>query len=205
MNIFKRLFKLNKLKSSQKEDEYQIAYQHAKKVMRHGHLNMGSYSDDVDVEMWLPEMNSYNVTILCDRLLIKNGKIREGIFAITGEVFKYISIFNIEQQSSGFKILEKIKEEGKPDMLFLKVSPEHVKSELMIPNEEYVWGGFTWGKDERSTPTNEEETTHTVPSSKYGHQFILNFSVSGEFGLEIYFIPKNGGDPIGVFSKSFLL
>ncbi len=170
---------------------------------------MGSYADDVDVLMGLPEMNCYNVTVLCDRLLMNKGKIREGVLAITGEVFRYISILNLEQQSSGFRILKKVEEEGRPEVLLLKVSPEDVKEKLIIPNKEYVWGGFTWGENYRKPDIlgpfhfNIIKTTHQVPTAKYGHRFILNFSVSGEFGLDMFFIPKDGGETKWIFSKSF--
>ena len=197
--------------SDTKDQSYEEVLQHIKQTMSHGHLNMGAFSEHVDVEAWLPEFNSCNVTIFCDRLLIKDGKVKEGIIAITDEVFKYISILNIEQQSSGFKIIDKIEKEGKPDVLLLKVCPEDVKDNLIIPNQEYVWGGFVWGKDFRGdqfdqnkgSSSHEKEKTHLVPTSKYGHRFILNFSVSGEFNLSIFFIPKGGGKPVWLFEKSF--
>ena len=187
--------------------EYEEARKRVMQLMGHGSLNMGSYADDVEVKMGLPEMNCYNVTILCDKLLMKNGKTREGILAITGEVFNYISILNLEQQSSGFRILKKVQEKDMPEVLLLKVSPEDVKEELIIPNKEYVWGGFTWGESYRKpdtlNPSDIVKTTHQVPTAKYGHRFILNFSVSGEFGLDMYFIPNDGGEPTWIFSKSF--
>ena len=189
------------------EQEYDEAKKRFMQLTSHGFLNMGSYADDVEVKMWLPEMNCYNVTVLCDKLLVKNGKTREGIIAITGEVFKHISILNLEQQSSGFRIVEKKNEISKPEVLLLKVSPEDIKEELIIPNKEYVWDGFIWGDQYRYPdtlyPFDIAKTTHQVPTSKYGHRFILNFSVSGEFGLDIYFIPKDGGETIKIFSKSF--
>lgn len=189
------------------DHEYEEARKRVMQLMSHGSLNMGSYSDDVEVKMGLPEMNCYNVTVLCDKLLMKNGKTREGVLAITGEVFDYISILNLEQQSSGFRILKKIKEKDMLEVLLLKVSPEDVKEELIIPNKEYVWDGFTWGvntpKHHPFNPFITIKTTHEVPTAKYGHRFILNFSVSGEFNLDMYFIPTDGSETKWIFSKSF--
>jgi hypothetical protein len=45
--------------------------QRIREIMMHEHLNMGSYSDYVDVKLWLREMNGINVTIFLDRLLEK--------------------------------------------------------------------------------------------------------------------------------------
>ena len=45
--------------------------QSIREIMMHEHLNMGSYSDYVDVKLWLREMNGINVTIFLDRLLEK--------------------------------------------------------------------------------------------------------------------------------------
>ena len=56
---------------------------HLVNIMGHGHLNMGSYSDDVDVHLWLPEMNGVNVTMLCDRLVDKGNETDGFIFLIT--------------------------------------------------------------------------------------------------------------------------
>lgn len=187
--------------------EYEEARKRVMQLAGHGSLNMGSYADDVDVKMGLPEMNYYNVTVLCDKLLMKNGKAREGVIAITGEVFKNISILNLEQQSSGFRILKKMKEKDMPEVLLLKVSPEDIKEELIIPDKEYVWDGFAWGENYRNpdtlNPSDIVKGTHQVPTAKYGHRFILNFSVSGEFNLDMYFIPKDGGKTKWIFSKSF--
>lgn len=116
--------------------EYARACQRVREIMSHGHLNMGVYSNDVDVEMWLPEMNNANVTILCDRLLVSKRGIKEGFFAITGEVFRNISILNLEEQSSGFKIVGQYKSDGN-EVLLLKNSPKYLKERLVIPDKEY--------------------------------------------------------------------
>lgn len=192
--------------SDMENREYEDARRRLKIAMSHGCLNMGAYSEDVDVKLWLPEFNYVNVTVFCDRLLMKNGKLREGLLAITGEVFRYISIQNLEQQSSGFKIIDKIKKENGQEILLLKVSPEDVKNELIIPDKEYIWDGFVWGDEFchlGDKGDNKEKTTHLVPTSNYEHQFILNFSVSGEFNIDMYFVPRENQKPIWLFSKSF--
>ena len=213
MNIFRKLFRKCKSQSNSDQNEYeQICQQVIDSLERRDftdlsnqmYLNMGSYSEILDVHLWLPEMNRMNVTILCDRLVLMEKGIREGVFAITGEVYKYISVSNLEQQSSGFKIVEKANLEKRPNVLLLKVGPEYVKRELVIPNREYVEDGFEWRKDSFSTIAPPiEETTHNVPTSKYRHHFILNFTVLGEFNLDIFFIEKDGKIPVKIFRKSF--
>lgn len=49
-------------------------YRRLKEAMSHGHLNMGAYCKDVDVEICLPEFNAYNTTLFCDRLLKPHGE-----------------------------------------------------------------------------------------------------------------------------------
>lgn len=95
-------------------DEYETIKQRIKQMMDHGHLNMGSFSDDVDVKLWLPEMGGYNVTIFCDRLMERYRE--EGfVFLMTGKGdINCLSILNIEEQSSGFKLFKQVED----DVLF---------------------------------------------------------------------------------------
>lgn len=91
--------------------------------MRHGYLNMGSYSNDIDVRLWLPEMNGINVTMFYDRLFEKYDEPDGFIFLITdkGDI-NCLSILNIEDQSSGFEIYKQESREDK-DILIMKVKP----------------------------------------------------------------------------------
>lgn len=172
--------------------------------MRHGHLNMGSYSDDVDVKMWLPEMNGVNTTIFCDRLIAKYG---DGLMFIHTEI-ECISRMNIEYQSSGFKLLDTIMDEGS-QMLVLESSPQFVKKHLFIPKD---WEtGFSWcPRVQQFGPVKPEGWLYgedldfdKVETAQYGHKYILNFSCSGEFNLEIYFKPMCEENPVMIFEKSY--
>lgn len=168
-----------------------------KSIMGHGHLNMGSYSDDVDVYLWLPEMNSINVTMFCDRLVGKSNETGGFIFLITdkGDI-NCLSVLNIEDQSSGFEIYEQESNENK-DILIMKVSPNKTKKELRIPDD--CWSGFVWGNHQSDRPI----PSHGVPTSKFNCKYILNFSVCGEFNLEVYYVPEGEGKPVWLLKKSF--
>jgi len=170
---------------------------HIENFMGHGHLNMGTYSDDVDVSLWLPEMNSVNVTMFCDRLIEKSNEPGGFIFLITdkGDI-NCLSILNIEDQSSGFEIYKQEYNENK-DILIMKVTPSKIKKELRIPND--CWSGFIWGNQQ----SDHSILSHGVPTSKYNCKYILNFSVSGEFNLEVYYVPVGEGKPVWLFGKSF--
>ena len=184
--------------------EYEKARERIKKKMEHGNLLCGSYCEDVDVKLWLPEMNAVNTTILCDRLIAKYGF---GCMFLHTEL-SCISQLNIEYQSSGFHLIDTIKETNM-EMLVLKADPTYIRSNLFIPNE---WEtGFTWSPivqkygfvRPKYIPFENDRHYQKVPTSQYGHKFILNFSVSGEFGLEIYFLSENEEEPMLIFSKSY--
>ena len=170
--------------------------------MGHGHLNMGQYADDIDVKMWLPEMNSVNTTIFCDRLI---EKYNDGIIAIRTEL-SCISTLNIEYQSSGFSVMKEDHENG---IMLLKVDPSKIKKHLFIPKK---WmSGFIWSENYMQhgiiyKPKNmlfcTELHYNKVPIQPYAHKYILDFSVSGEFSLEIYFMNKKN-EPFMIFSKSY--
>ena len=172
--------------------------------MRHGYLNMGSYSDEIDVKMWLPEMNGVNTTILCDRLITKYG---DGLMFIHTEI-GCISRMNIEYQSSGFKLVDTIMDEG-CQFLVLKSSPQFVKKHLLVPRDWLT--GFSWcprvqkfGPVKPSGyPFMQDPHYAKIETAQYGHKFILNFSCSGEFNLEIFFKPMCEEDPIMIFEKSY--
>lgn len=185
---------IRKLKGEQSYDEIR---QRIREMMSHGHLNMGSYSDDVDVKLWLREMNGINVTIFLDRLLEKKGVFDGFVFLVTkkGEL-NYLSLLNIEDQSSGLKKFELYSDDDK-DILVMKVSPKDVKSELHIPNDR--WSGFASGKEQPDNPI----PWHGVSTEQYNSKYILNFSVYGEFKLEIYYLHDGNDEPIRLFKKGF--
>ncbi len=119
--------------------------QRIREIMMHEHLNMGSYSDYVDVKLWLREMNGINVTIFLDRLLEKNEVLDGFIFLVTDKGdLNCLSLLNIEDQSSGLKLYKQYSDdENDNDILVMKVSPNDVKRELRIPDD--CCSGFTWG------------------------------------------------------------
>lgn len=85
-------------------------------------LPYSSCSDDVEVKLWLPEMNGVNVTIFCDRLI--NGKNEKGSpIALVTDLgcINCLSVLNIEQQSSGFKKGSQIDIDDK-SILFMEVT-----------------------------------------------------------------------------------
>lgn len=171
--------------------------QRIRERMRHGHLNMGSYSDDVDVRLWLPEMNGINVTMFCDRLISKYDEPDGYVFLITDKGdLNCLSVLNIEDQSSGFK-LYKLDSAEDMDILVMEVDPGNIKRELSIPDDR--WSGFSWWNKQPDCPI----PSHGVSTERYNSKFILNFSVSGEFNLEIYYVPKGDDGPVWLFGKSF--
>lgn len=193
MSIFERLLKKDKSEIQSYED----MRLRIKNAMGHGHLNMGAYSDDVDVSLWLPEMNGTNVTIFFDRLVKKHSGQDGFVFLITdkGDI-NCLSVLNIEDQSSGFKFYKQ-ECDGEKELLILETNPNHITKELKIPDD--CWNGFVWGNKQPDKPI----PSHGVPTSKYKSKYILDFSVSGEFHLEIYYVPKYDGQPIWVLGKSF--
>ena len=184
--------------------ELEEARRLVREKMSHGFLNMGSYSADVDVKMWLPEMNNVNTTIFCDRLITKYG---DGLMFIHTET-ECISRMNIEYQSSGFKLLDTIMDED-CQFLVLKSSPHFVKKHLLVPKDWIT--GFAWcprvqkfGPVKPSGfPFMQDPNFTKVKTAQYGHKFILNFSCCGEFNLEIYFKPMCEENPIMIFEKSY--
>ena len=45
--------------------------------------------------------------------------------------------------------------------------------------------------------------THNVPVSKFGHSYILNFTVCGEFELDIFYCHGDGSDFMKIFRQNF--
>ena len=186
--------------------ELEEARRLVREIMRHRHLNMDSHSDDIDVKMWLPEMNGVNTTILCDRLIAKYGN---GLILIHTEN-ECISRMNIEYQSNGFKLLDTITDED-IQILVLKSGPQFVRKHLFIPKDWMT--GFSWYPQvQKSGPVKPVEIPFSqgvdsnfdkIETAQYDHKYILNFSCFGEFDLEIYFKSMYEENPIMIFEKSF--
>ena len=163
----------------------------------HDHFCMGSYSEDVDVTLWLPEMNSANVTIFCDRLFEKYNAFNGFIFLITGkDDIDCLSLLNIEDQSSGFEICKQSSTKDK-GILIMRANPCKIKDALKIPDDYSL--GFKWGNNQPDRPI----PSNSVPTSQYNSKYILNFSVSGEFDLNVYYLPNESENAIWLLGKSF--
>lgn len=202
MSLFNKLIGKRKTQQPSKEEEYQRAYRHIQEAMSHGHLNMGAYCDEVDVKLWLHEFNSINTTLFCDRLLKKHGEKGFFLMITNTQDLHCVSSLTLEQQSSGFKLCDVLKGEkwSDPGTIILKVDPEYVKDELTIMNADKMWEAFDW-HNQKSTIT--DGSTHQVPTSQFGHSYILNFSVIGEFNLDIYYMPSPDAQAIWVFGKGY--
>ena len=181
------------------EDDYRhkITVQRIMRKISHGCPNTGSYSEDVDIRLWLPEMNSVNVTMFCDRLFEKYNAFDGFIFLITAnDDINCLSVLNIEDQSSGFEICEKVSIENN-NMLIMRANPSKIKNELNIPDD--YRKGFEWGNHQPDLPI----PSHSVPTSQYNSRYILNFSVCGEFDLDVCYLPNDSENAIWLFGKYF--
>ena len=109
---------------------------------------------------------------------------------------------SLEQQSSGFKLCDVLRGEkwNDPGTIILEVGPKYVKEELTIMNEDKKWEAFGW---DNQNSTSILGHTHQVPTSQFGHSYILNFSVCGEFNLEIYYVSDLDAQAIWVFRKGY--
>lgn len=167
------------------------------KCVAHGCLDMGTHSADVDVEQWLPEMNAVNVTLLCDRLIDAEP---DGLMLLVtrkGDI-DCLSVLSIEGQSSGFMLYKRLCYENK-GVLLMKTCTSLIKQNLIIPDSGYWQSGFVWGEHHPYCLVPK----HSVPTEKYKNKYILNFSVSGEFDLDIYYCSKTEGLPRHILSQSY--
>lgn len=196
MNIWKKIFGRNKFFNIKERNPEQACQLMVEQVSK-GLLPSMTVCENVDVKQWLPEMNGVNVTILCDRLIGRFKK-ESGLFALITDLgcIDCLSVLNIEQQSSGFRIYKQMDYHDKT-ILFMEVSPDHVKSDLLIPND--YGDGFVWGNKLNGLPI----PSHAIPTDQYNNKYILNFSVCGEFCLDICFVPFKAVEPVLVLSKSF--
>lgn len=170
---------------------------------------------EVYVELWLEEMNSVNVTLFCDKLF--NGMNNpQGYFFLRTDFDDMccLALWNIEEQSSGFRMVDVYKD-GKYGYIVMQVCPKDVKKKLIIPNKgnkdglSASWLGFVHESDlvnwfqQRDKLSKPEIPTHLLSTKKYGNKYILNFSVVGEFDLDIFYIEGKGYEPKLVFSRGF--
>lgn len=177
-------------------------YRRLIEAMSQGHLNMGAYCDDVDVKLWMSEFNGINTTLFCDRLLKKHGQKGYFLLRTNTQDLNCVSLLTLEQQSSGFKLCEVLKGENWNDQgtVILKVGSAYVKDELTIMNKDNKWEAFGCHSQ---NPASILGHTHQVPTSQFGHSYILNFSVGGEFDLEIYYMPDPDAQAIWVLGKEY--
>lgn len=170
---------------------------------------------EVNVKLWLEEMNSVNVTLFCDKLFngIKNPK---GYFFLRTDVNDMccLGLWNIEEQSSGFRMVD-VYREGKYGYIVMQVCPEDVKNKLIIPDKNdkkglpASWLGFVHDSDlvnwfqQRDKLSKPSIPSHSLSTKKYGNKYILNFTVAGEFDLGIFYIERNGDEPKLIFSRGF--
>lgn len=168
---------------------------------------------EVYVELWLKEMNSVNVTFFCDKLFNDKNNPQGYFFLRTdGDDMGSIALWNIEEQSSGFRLVD-VYRDGKYGYIVMQVCPEEVKKKLFIPDKD-KYGfptmlGFIQESDlvnwfqQRDKLTKPKIPTHSLSTKKYGNKYILNFTVSGEFDLDIYYIERKGIEPKLIFSRGF--
>ena len=166
----------------------------------------GTRCDEIDVMLWLPELTRRNVTILCDRLLLDDIHAgRQGLIAITTcrDDLCCFSYWNIEEQSSGFRMKDYIlgAERHELSSVILEVNPSYVKDELIIPKD-YGEGFYRLGET-RKAPAFTDGNSRRISTSLYGQQFILNFTVGGEFRLYIDYYVQGDEDCMRIFERGF--
>ena len=170
------------------------------------HMRNGARCDEIEVKLWLPELTKCNVTLLCDRLLLDDINAgRQGLFILTtktGDICCF-SYWNIEEQSSGFKMKDYIMGENwnDPASVILEVNPSYVKDELIVPNN--VGEGFYKLGKPKSDLVFTDSNSRRVSTAHFGHDYILNFFVGGEFKLEIDYLPEGEENFKRIFHKGF--
>ena len=165
----------------------------------------GACCDEIEVNLWLPELTRHNVTIFCDRLVlddIYSGK--QGLIAITTRTSDIgcFSYWNIEEQSSGFKLMDFIMDDNQNmGSVILEVTPSYVKDDLIVPNNE--WEGYYRLGEPKSNLVYTDNNSRRFPTSLFGHQYILNFSVGGEFKLYIDYFLEGDTKHKRIFERGF--
>lgn len=195
----------------------------AKEAMTDGLLPGGTYDDRLDVHLWLPEMNSMNVTIKFDKFFEGQEDPNDYLFMRTGRGdMKCLSLINLEKQSSGFTLLD-VYESPEGDFALLQPNSGEVKDDVIIPDmKDYdtsnVCDGFVWSGRWSALPWYNDAIkwfryknytddafikSHPVSIKKYDSKYLLNFTVEDEFELAIYAMGVGCKGPRLVFSKGF--
>lgn len=125
-------------------------------------MRNGACCDEIEVKLWLPELTRRNVSILCDRLLLGDIHARKrGLIAITTRKKDLccFSYWNIEEQSSGFKMKDFIlgTEDHELCSVILEVNPSYVKDELIVPGLDGE--GFYKLGEAKETPSFTDENS----------------------------------------------
>ena len=185
--------------------EYEETRRQVRERMR-ARMRNGACCDEIEVKLWLPEFNNHNVTILCDRLLLDDINAgRQGFIILTTRTrdIGCFSYWNIEEQSSGFRMKDYIIGENRndPASIILEVNPSYVKDELIVPNN--VGEGCYELGNPRSNVVFTDSNSRRVSTAHFGYDYILNFSVAGEFRLEIDHLREGEDDLRQIFQKGF--
>ena len=152
----------------------------------------------IDARFWMKEFGGCNVTLLLDDFFEKTSK--SGIiYCLTGEARSaahYISVLTLDGLSSGVRVADRFDYEGE-GILALEVHPLLVKHLLLVPEDPFA--GFTW-KPYKADYIIKSRAMETL---ELNNRFILNFAVSGEFNLSLWYVPEGNSNPIYMFSKGF--
>ena len=191
--------------ANQEELEYEEARRLVRERMR-ARMRNGACCDEIEARLWLPELTRRNVTIFCDRLVLDDIKENRQAFIVittrTGDIGCF-SYWNIEEQSSGFRLKDYLvgEERRDPASVILDVNPTYVKEELVIPNN--VRDGYYKLGETKNNLIYSDNNSRKVSTSLYGHQYILNFTVGGEFNLEIGYFTQDDDDIRLIFKRGF--
>lgn len=191
--------------ANQEELEYEEARRLVRERMR-ARMRNGACCDEIEARLWLPELTRRNVTIFCDRLVLVDIKENRQAFIVittrTGDIGCF-SYWNIEEQSSGFRLKDYLvgEERREPASVILEVNPTYVKEELVIPNN--VRDGYYKLGETKNNLIYSDNNSRKVSTSLYGHQYILNFTVGGEFNLEIGYFTQDDDDIRLIFKRGF--
>lgn len=85
--------------------------------------------------------------------------------------------------------------------VILEVAPSYVKNDLIVPNNE--WEGYYRLGESKSNLVYTDNNSRRFPTSLFGHQYILNFSVGGEFKLFIDYFLEGGTNQKRIFERGF--
>ena len=167
----------------------ELVYEEARRLVRErmrARMRNGACCDEIEAKLWLQELTRRNVTIFCDKLVLDDIKEnKQGFIVITTKTGDYIVG----------------KERSEPAAVILEVNPSYVKEYLIVPNDNWE-GYYKLGEGKRDLVFTDSNS-RKVGTSPYGHQYILNFTVGGEFKLEIGYFVQGDEDIRMIFKKGF--